>query len=507
MTGRESAAPAFMSTATGSLVLAACGGAATVLAFSPFGWWPLAPAGLALLFWLWRDAGPRRAFLIGWAWGFGLFAFGLFWVRVSIAVYGGAPLSLAVGAALLLAAGMATFHGAAGALAVWLVRTPGWRRAVFAAPAAWTLAEWAREWFFTGFPWLQLGYSQIDSPLAGLAPLGGVLGVTLGLAFIAGWLAALSDPRTPKSLAASLVLLLLGAALLRGESWTRPAGEAFTVALLQGNIPQEEKWRAGNLLPTIDQYLDLTRQFSDRAELIVWPEAAIPTTADELEELLLEPLQAFTEREGKTLLQGILFHEEPGGRYFTSVLALDGGRDRYDKRHLVPFGEYFPLGYLWKDSLQGLATVGEDFTPGTADKPLVHAGGRTLGVSICYEILFGEEIRDAVPEAQALVNVSNDGWFGDSLGPHQHLEIARMRALETGRYLMRATNTGISALIDDQGRILDQLPQFVRGGLVGEVEPREGLTPYGRWGNWPVVALGLLLAGWGRYGRGRSAGG
>jgi len=482
------------------MTLAAFGGAATVLAYAPFGWWPLAPIGLTLLFWLWRDVGPRRAFVLGWAWGFGLYAFGLFWVRISIAVYGGAPLALAVSAALALAAAMAVFHGAAGALTAWLVRTPDWRRLVFAAPAAWTLTEWLREWAFTGFPWLQIGYSQIDSPLAGLAPLSGVLGVTLGLAFIVGWLAALADPRTPRMLAASLVLLVFGAGMLRGETWTRPAGEPFRAALLQGNISQDEKWRPGNLIPTIDHYMDLTRKYGDGADLIVWPEAAVPATADELEDLLLQPLQAFAGQEGQVILQGILFHEEPGERYYTSLLALDGGRDRYDKRHLVPFGEYFPLGHLWKDTLRGLATVGEDFTPGEAAQPLVHAGRWDIGVSICYEILFGEEIREALPQARFLVNVSNDGWFGDSLGPHQHLEIARMRALETGRYLLRATNTGITALIDDTGAIVDRLPQFEHGGLVVDVEPREGVTPYARWGNWPAITLGILLAVWGRYG-------
>jgi len=474
-------------------------GALAALAFSPFGWWPLAPVSLALLFLLWNDTTPRRAFFLGWAYGMGLFAFGLFWVRISISVYGGAPEALAVGAALALAALMAAFHGLAGALAARLTRPGIWQRAAFAAPAAWAFGEWLRSWVFTGFPWLQLGYSQIDSPLAGLAPLGGVLSVTLGVALVAGWAAALTLRETPRSLAISLGLLVLGSLLIRDHPWTHAEGEPLRAALIQGNIAQEQKWAEGSLFTTAERYLDMTGDHAD-ADLIVWPEAALPALADEIEDTLLAPLQSWAREKDATVLLGILFREQPGERYFTSLLSLNGGRDRYDKRHLVPFGEYFPFGFLWKDALRGLATLSEDFTPGSAEKPLLHAGKWILGGSICYEILFGEEVRQALPEAHLLVNVSNDGWFGDSLGPHQHLEIARMRALENGRELLRATNTGITAVIDPAGRIRDRLPQFERGALVTEVQPRTGLTPYSRWGELPVLAIVLLLAaqGWRR---------
>jgi apolipoprotein N-acyltransferase len=452
-----------------------------------------------MLFFLWRGANRREAFVLGGLYGVALYGVGFFWVRISIAEYGGAPLPLAVTSALLLASAMALYPAAAGALAAWLT-PPGWQRLAFAAPATWTLAEWLRGWLFTGFPWLQLGYSQVDGPLSGLAPLGGVLAVTLATALLAGWIAALADPRAPRHLVISIVLLGSGAWALRGHEWTRPDGPIFRAALLQGNVAQEEKWLAGNLRPTIDRYFEMTAAHAD-SDLIIWPEAAIPALAHEIEDMVLRPLQDFAVTQDAAVVLGVLYQENPGGSYYTSLLSLDHGRDRYDKRHLVPFGEYFPLGFLWKDAIRGLATVGEDFTPGTAPAPIIEAGGWRLGTSICYEILFGEEVRQALPGAQVLVNVSNDGWFGDSIGPHQHLEIARMRALETGRYLLRATNTGITAVIDPRGKITGRLEQFRKDTLTADVTPRSGLTPYARWGEWPALALSTLLALWGRYSR------
>jgi apolipoprotein N-acyltransferase len=479
--------------------MAAAAGAASVVGFAPFGLWPVVFAGLALLFLLWRRATAREAFILGGLYGIGLYGIGFFWVRISIADFGGAPLPFAVASALLLASAMALYPALAGAVAARLTAA-GWRRLVFAAPATWTCAEWLRGWLFTGFPWLQLGYSQIDAPLSGLAPIGGVLGVTLAVALTSGWIAALADRSAPRQLALSVVLLVFGAWALKGHEWTQSGGAPLRTALLQGNIVQEEKWLAGNLLPTIDRYLAMTEAHAD-SDLIIWPEAAIPALAHEIEDMVLEPLQDFAIRHDAAIVLGILYFDSPAEHYYTSLLSLDHGRDRYDKRHLVPFGEYFPLGFLWKDALRGIATVGEDFTAGTAPAPVIRAGQWRLGTSICYEILFGEEIRQALPRAQVLVNVSNDGWFGDSLGPHQHLEIARMRALETGRYLLRATNTGITAVIGPHGEVIRRIPRFRKGSLTADVEPRAGLTPYGRWGEWPALGIAVLMGFWARYGR------
>ena len=354
-------------------------GTATVAAFAPFGFWFLAPLALAVLFFLWRDAHPRRAFALGWWYGAGLLGFGLFWLRVSLAEYGGIPLPLAVIAALALSLALSLFPAIAGALCAWL-SPGGWRRSAFAAPAAWVLVEWLRQWVLTGLPWLQLGYSQIDGPLGGIAPLAGVLGVTLSVALVAGWLAALAGRDGPRTLGVSVMLLIFAAALFRLHHWTEPAGDRFSAALLQGNVPQDEKWLEGNLMPTINRYLEMTEAHAHH-RLIVWPEAAVPAMADDVNHLLLEPLQQFATARDTTVLMGILFYEEANDAFFTSMLALDEQRARYDKRHLVPFGEYFPLGFLWKDALRGLATIGEDFTPGSAPTQLLQVGPRPVPAS------------------------------------------------------------------------------------------------------------------------------
>ncbi|MEN8175171.1 MAG: apolipoprotein N-acyltransferase, partial [Pseudomonadota bacterium] len=495
-----------------SYIAATGAGALSVTAFAPFGAWPLAHLALALLFYLWSDATPRGALALGWLFGFGLFSFGIFWVRISLGDNGGIPFPLAVLAALLLAA----FLGLYPALAGWLAArfsTPGSaQRLLLAAPAAWVALEFLREYLLTGFPWLNLGYSQIDAPLASLAPLFGVHGITLALALSAGVLVELSRrvrKRQPRFVIALIALLVTGGYLLQRPgnlSWTRPAGPAVSVALLQAAIPQREKWQPENLVSTLAWYTRMTRVHED-ADLILWPESAVPAFAHEVEELLLAPLDSLAASTRTTLVLGLLVQEED--RYYNSLLSISADasaqprRDWYHKRHLVPFGEYFPLGWLWKDALSGVATLGEDFSPGPSTRPLLAVNGLQAGASICYEAVFGAEIADALPQAAFLINVSNDAWFGDSVGPPQHLEIARMRALETGRYLLRATNTGITAVVGPDGHIVHRLPQFEPGVLRAEIQPLAGSTGYVRWGSWPVAVMlaAMLLLSW--VGRGR----
>ena len=467
-----------------ALPLAFLAGAAGVLAFAPFsqGW--IAPLSLAVLFWLWQEAAPSRAFLLGWAWGVGFMGFGVFWLHHSIAQFGGVNLPLAVLITLLFAVSLALFYGLAGWLANRFI-APGWRR-LLAYPALWVLLEWARSWLFTGFTWLSLGYSQIDTPLAGYAPLLGVYGVGLLVALSASlllrgrwWLVLLP-------------LLWAGGWLLQQQQWSRPDGEPIAVALVQPNIPQAIKWRPEQFQPTLSLLMELTRQ-SAGAKLVIWPETAVPAFSDRVETSVLEPLHRLFSREERTLLLGIAVREEES-RYHNALLSLgSSGRARYYKRHLVPFGEYMPLKPLLGPLIEVLAIPMSDFTPGAEGKPLIELAGHPAGASICYEDTFGNEVARALPQAAFLVNVSNDAWFGDSLAPHQHLEMARMRALETGRWMLRATNTGISAIIDERGRVQARLPQFQRGVVQGLVEPRQGATPYSRWPDWPAVLLALLM--------------
>ncbi len=465
------------------LLTAFATGAAAVLAFAPFGLGWLAALSVALLFLLWERATPRQAFLLGWAWGAGLMGFGIFWVHHSIAQFGGLDLPLAVAITLLFALSLALFYGLAG----WLARRFFPEASLLAWPAIWGLLEWTRSWFLTGFTWLSLGYSQIDTPLEGYAPLAGVYGLSLLVVLSA---ALLLRWRSPWILL--LPLLWGGGWLLQQVEWSRPAGAPFQVALVQPNIPQAIKWRSEQFEPTLRLLADLTDQARE-ARLVVWPETAVPAFASRVETAVLEPLQRKFIREERTLLLGIAT-DDGGGRYYNAMVSLGAsGRGEYRKRHLVPFGEYMPLKPLLEPLVELLAIPMSDFTPGDGGKPLLRLAGYPAGISICYEDTFGDEVAAALPEAAFLVNASNDAWFGDSLAPHQHLEMARMRALETGRWLLRATNTGISALIDGKGRVRQQLAQFERGVVKGEVQPLSGTTPYARWPDGPVVVLALIM--------------
>ncbi len=472
-------------------------GVIAVLAFAPFDAAPVAPIALTLLFLLWRDAAPRRALGMGYLFGLGLMGVGVSWVHVSIASFSdGGPL-LAWAITGLLVAGMALFYGLAGWLSAH-ADGPRWVRLLLIFPAVWVLCEWTRGWFLTGFPWLALGYSQVDAPLGGYAPLLGVYGVSWLLALSAGLAALLlgQGGRVRYAALAGLVLLWLAGWGLRGVDWTAPAGAPFRVSLIQGDVTPSLKWQPERLRPTLDLYRKLTREHWD-SRLVIWPETAVPTFAHQVEHSFLDPLADEARRMGTDVLLGVPVRDRESGLYYNALMTLGAQREVYRKHHLVPFGEYLPLRWL----LQPLGSVIDfpmsDFSAGDGRRPLLHMAGYGAALSICYEDAFGEEMLGAFPEAAFLVNVSNDAWFGDSLAPHQHLEIARMRALEAGRWMLRSTNSGVSALIDDKGRVRARSPLFERYVLSGEVVPMQGMTPYLRAGNTLVVALALaaLAAG------------
>ena len=468
-------------------------GILTTLAFDPAGLWWLAPVTLALLFFLLLDTTPGRAFLTGWLFGAGLLCTGLFWIENSMSVYAGMPRALAITLAMLLAMGLALYYGLAAWLAVRLTSGRPASARLIAFAVLLVAMEWVRGWFLTGFPWLTIGYTQIDSWLAGYAPVGGVLLLSLLVTLTAAAVAGLIKARTLSAISLTLAVILVWGTgyLLQGRAWTSPDGPARTVSLLQGNIPQDRKWLPEMLLPTLDFYIGNSMEHLD-SDLILWPESAIPSLARHVRADVIEPLRATLGEEQTVLVTGVLTNPEPDV-YFNTLMSLDGGEQLYHKRHLVPFGEYFPLAWLWKESLSGLATMGDDFTASRAPKPLLKIGDLTAGASICYEIIFGEEIRDALPEAQVLINMSNDGWFGTTWGPLQHFQMARMRALESGRYLLRSTNTGITAVIDVHGRVTARLPQFQRDILTTSFTPYHGLTPYARAGLLPWAGLSLFL--------------
>ncbi len=478
------------------LAIAALLGALTPLGYAPVGWFPIPVLTLAGLFWLARAAAPGRAFQLGWVYGLGLFLSGVSWVYVSISTYGGMPAPLAALATLLFCAFIALLPALALALAAQLAK-PGVARVAFVLPAAWALLEWTRGWFFTGFPWLALGYSQTpESPLAGYAPLLGVYGVTLLAALSAAGLALMAA--RPKTASAVLAALWLSGWGLQQIEWTRPIGAPVSVALLQGNIAQEMKFRPEKLDATLRHYARAV--FNSEARLIILPETALPLFRSDIPRDYLAMLGDHAKGRNGDVLLGVPEDDghDPAGRprYYNSVISLGSSPEgRYRKSHLVPFGEFVPFGFRWAVDMMSIPLG--DFTRGAADQPALAAAGEKLAVNICYEDVFGEERIHAAREATMLVNVSNDAWFGNSWSPWQHLQIGAMRSLETGRWQLRANNTGITAILDEKGRVRAQLAPFTTATLTGSAQGRSGETPYMRWGNWAFLALtfALLAAG------------
>lgn len=475
-------------------------GAALPLAFAPFDLFPLAFLVPALLFHLWRDGSAARAAWRGFLFGLGMFGVGVSWVYVSLHNFGHMPAPLAALATFLFVVVLASYPALLGFVqARWLDRRRS-SHALLVLPALWVLFEWVRSWFLSGFPWLNLGYSQPDTWLAGVAPWLGVYGVSLLVASVSGLLA--ESLRAPEKFLRrylpALLVIFLGGWLAGKVEWTEPVGAPLRVALVQGNVPLELKWQPVYRTTVLERYRSLSDQAGD-AELIVWPEAAIPARLDEIDPAYLADLK----RRNADFLIGVVERDENTRQYYNSVVSLGRGSGLYRKQHLVPFGEFLPFPALFRWLLDSLHIPMSDFSSGTADQPPLTAAGQKIGVSVCYEDVFGEEIIRALPQATLLVNVSEDAWFGNSLAPHQRLQIARLRALEAGRPMLRAANTGPSAAIDHHGKVIARSPQFDMAVLHIVVQPRQGLTPYARVGNTPAVLMLLLLAGWGIYRRWR----
>jgi apolipoprotein N-acyltransferase len=462
-------------------LLAAVLGAITVFGFAPFELFPLPILTLALLFRLWQNASPRGAAWLGFCWGLGFFLAGVSWVYVSLHDVGGMAAPIALAATMLFCAYLALFPALAGYLACRLASADFWKSA-FLMAGAWTVTEWLRGWLFTGFPWLALGYSQTPpSPLAGYAAVLGSYGIAFLVALIA---ALLSLNWRRKSVWLAIMVMLGVGGLLRGMDWTQPAGKPVAVSLLQGNIPQSLKWVPERLPLSIDTYIELAQKHP--AALTILPETSIPLFYDELPRDVLKALT----HHGDVLLGIAIRHRE--GSYVNGAVAIAPDHvQSYAKQHLVPFGEYIPPGFSWFFDFVRIPMA--DFSAGPRDQPPLEIAGQPgvkIMPNICYEDLFGEEIIRALPQATLLVNLSNTAWFGDSLAQPQHLQIARLRAMETGRTMLRSTNTGITAAIAPDGRVLGQLPAFTAGALRVEAQGFSGMTPFARWGN----ALALLIA-------------
>jgi len=519
-----------MSSSRKSLLAAFIAGLACVFGFAPFGVFFIPVLALAVLFILWhRAATPRAAGWLGFAFGLGLFGAGIGWIYVALHDYGNMPLPLALPATLLFAAFIALFPALAGyaqarlpTLTGAVFRSPGEEsrfreEAMYSLPAqvslcvlmpaVWVLVEWLRGTIFTGFPWLAFGYAHSGSPLAGYAPLLGVYGVSLVAAASAGLLAWLYDDAGARPahdnkyrgygplLQLTLIgIIWIGGAVLRSIAWTQPHGEPFSVALVQGNIAQDLKFDEDVLPGTLETYRRLVLE--NPARLTVLPETAFPLLRHEVPPALVEQLRDHARKNGGDILIGAF--ERSNGSYYNGVFTLGSAEEQhYRKQHLVPFGEFIPLRPLLGWFINGVLDIPMgDLARGDAQQAPLEVAGQKVAADICYEDVFGEEIIRALPEATLLVNFTNDAWYGRSHAAAQHNQISQLRALETGRMMLRATNTGVTSIIGTDGRVLQQLSQHEEAVLNGMVQGYQGATPYVRWGNTAVMLLMIAMLGY-----------
>jgi len=474
------------------LLAATLAGALLTLAFAPFNLWWLAllcPAALMLLL---QDATLRSGAWLGFCFGVGTFVAGTWWLYISVHDFGEAPLWLTIALIIALVAIMSLYYALLGYVAARWLPDEGAARFLVGLPAAWLLTEWLRGWFLSGFPWLSLGYAQTDTWLASLAPVIGVYGISALLLVGSGALALLWRGRGSERLLA-LVLLVLpwtAALALARVEWTEVRGQPVSVAIVQGAIPQDLKWIQSNRQPTRDLYQRLNDQALG-AHLILWPESAVPELANDMTRYLAE-IYRRSRAQGSDVVMGIVRVGENGEDYYNSILSLTEPLAFYDKKHLVPFAEYFPVPAFVRGWLRLMSLPYSDFTPGNADQPVLAAGGLKIAATVCYEDAFGSAQLGVLAEADVLANVTNDAWFGRSPARHQHFQIARMRAQEAQRFLLRAANDGISAIVGPRGEVLQRATEYQAAVVRGTVEPRRGLTPYARVGNWPVVLASLL---------------
>ncbi len=467
-------------------------GAALPLAFAPFGAWILAPVCLAGLFFCLEDARPGLVFVRSLGFGLSSFLGGTYWTFISVNEFGGAPLPLSIAAMLGLVVVLALFFAVAVTVAARYLHIGGAHGRLVILPAVWVVGEWCRGWMFTGFGWLSVGYSQTDTWLMGLAPVFGLHGLGMSVALSAGALLSVAVGARPgRTIGCVMLVAIWGIGwLLSGWRWTQPQPGFLNVAIAQGAISQDRKWLREQYAPTLELYRDLSVSAAGH-DLIVWPEVAVPNVFSGARDYL-ESVQAEVSAGGGIVMTGVLLRDAQGNAQ-NSLVAMTPEPQFYSKRHLVPFGEYFPVPGFARDWLRLLDLPYSDLGTGAAEQPPIEIDGEIIAVSICYEDVFSEELLPAFPEATLIVNISNDAWFGRSIAADQHLQIARMRAAEVGRYAIRSTNTGVSAVIDPLGTVVEAGPSFEPVLLSATVQGFTGATPYVGWGNYPVMSLAFAM--------------
>lgn len=464
------------------------------LAIEPMSYWPISIFSLIIFAYNLQKSPHAKACLYhGFIFGLGYFGVGVSWVFISIYEYGSAPLPLA----LLMTGIFIAFIALVFCLPFYIygkLHNTYWR-ILLGFPILWLFSEWLRSWFLTGFPWLLLGYSHLETPLAGWAPVGGVLLVSLLAAFTSAAILASSMrsfPTTTRWLSIiAIIIFWAEGSTLKSVKWTEAAGEPVTVGLVQPNIPLELKWDPDFRQDTVDILWSLSEELWDK-DWVIWPEAAIPDIHSRSIELI-EIAEQKAAQTQTSLITGVLYDDFNQNKYFNAILGLGQAKGRYHKQRLVPFGEYVPLEFWLRGLIDFFDLPNSILSTGGKNQDLVMSHKYQIASSICYEIVYPDLVAQLTKNSHVILTISNDAWFGASLGPLQHLHMARMRALETGRYVVRGTNNGVSAIINSSGEITLKSEQFVRTSITGEFLPMSGNTPYLIWRNYLV--LGLLVFG------------
>ena len=484
-----------------AVIIAWLAGAMFMLSLAPYGYWIIALISPAILYaLLLAPMSNKQAFIIGEAYGMGLWCVGAFWLYTSIHVYGEISMPLALLAIAVMGLGMGLFHGF---MALIFNRFLGKQPLAFAA--LWVLQEWMKTWFLTGFPWLFVGYAFTEQYwLSSLAPVAGVFAVSFVAILFAASLVEVVRKRAGYLVVSVLFIAVSIGLWLTNPAWTQPKAnsENLNVSLIQGNIPQDLKWLTEYRYKTLEIYAKLSSTEWDQ-DLVVWPESSIPMFQTEAWPFINEVVKVAQDND-TTWVTGIPYKDEAAyneatdkyAPFYNSVIALGAqGEGLYKKQNLVPFGEYIPFqGAL--DLFPNLAGSQDimSYSRGPANQSPLKVRGHNLGSAVCYEVAYPDTTRRNAQNTDFLLTISNDAWFGTSAGPYQHLQMVQMRSLETGRWFLRATNTGVTAIIDHEGRIVARAPQFERTVLRGEVQSRTGTTPYVRFGNTPILILiGLML--------------
>ena len=486
------------------VVLAYIAGASTALSFAPYSIWPIYLVAMATVLHMSRNLSAKESFTFWLSFGFGCFSVGISWVHVSMDKFGGLPLIASIGLMSLLALYLALYPALCGYLLQKLTPKNQLVRNLLLFPVLWMLTEWARGWVLTGFPWLWAGYSQTEGPIKAIASVIGVLGLSYLIAMFAGALALCLQKRW-HSTAIMLPLLALATYISPMFSNVEPNGESVKVTLVQGNIPQSMKWEPDALWPTMMKYMDLSRDELADTDIFIWPEAAIPAPESMVSDFL-DNANKVANLNNSAIITGIISNQQDN--FYNSLIVLGnhsspeqseadykiGGTNEFRKHHLLPIGEFVPFEALLRPIAPLFNLPMSSFARGEYQQPNLNAVGHQVAPAICYEIAFPEQLRANVNEdTELLLTVSNDAWFGSSNGPLQHMEIAQMRSIELGRPLVRATNNGVTAVVDEQGNITHRLPQFEAGVLVADIPLMKGVTGFSKWGEWPILIWSSLL--------------